>query len=474
VARRHILNVNQNLCPGRCSSLDGLVSLNAEHTCVITPQKVESLRLISAYEEKARSTVRPIPSLVSEMLNAASIEVAVGLPSEPALQMRLSRARSAIVPPIPSSLHGWTIPGEFSVTSDGLPFKILDETVNGERLIIFSSMRDLQIMSVSKVFGVDGTFSSCPPQFRQLYTIHALAEDRMAPRVYALCSTKTLAMYRRLFRFLKDKIGDTCENCWQASHISIDFEAAAIKALSEIFGHQAISGCNFHFVQANLRHIRSAGQWTLYLNNPFFRTAVRMVLSMSFLPLSEVPACFIFLKEIFIAQMPALSDFFTYFEATWMADCGVWNVASRPSEIRTNNFVEGFHNRLNRNVGISHPNIWQIIRVFQLEEAHTHRKDERFRHGINVRRRTSRYRKLRLSIEKTLSDYSRGILSRESFLHVMCYQQYSEGNPRILLSVYDMGLAVSGTTSGEDNSSVIPPFESDINVLPDRVSTFKH
>ena len=38
---------------------------------------------------------------------------------------------------------------------------------------------------------------------------------------------------------------------------------------------------------------------------------------------------------------------------------------------RTNNTVEGWNNKLRHLVGLQHPTIWKLIKVFQMEQAYT-------------------------------------------------------------------------------------------------------
>ena len=49
----------------------------------------------------------------------------------------------------------------------------------------------------------------------------------------------------------------------------------------------------------------------------------------------------------------------------------MWNVYQAMGP-RTNNHLEGCHNRLHKIVGKPHPNLFELIRTFQQEEARTH------------------------------------------------------------------------------------------------------
>lgn len=47
----------------------------------------------------------------------------------------------------------------------------------------------------------------------------------------------------------------------------------------------------------------------------------------------------------------------------------MWNVFTRPMELRTNNALESYHRRWNETIGGQHPSIWQLIRVLKDQES---------------------------------------------------------------------------------------------------------
>ena len=89
-------------------------------------------------------------------------------------------------------------------------------------------------------------------------------------------------------RFIRDFAADHVQQSWCAEHVAVDFEAAAIRAWIEVFGGTAIAGCYFHFINCNQRRIKSLGQWAMYKNDQYFRTVVKLTLSLAFLPNTEV------------------------------------------------------------------------------------------------------------------------------------------------------------------------------------------
>ena len=46
-----------------------------------------------------------------------------------------------------------------------------------------------------------------------------------------------------------------------------------------------------------------------------------------------------------------------------------WNVYNRGMSTRTNNFVESYHGRWNKKVGVQHPSIWTFVAKMQDQHA---------------------------------------------------------------------------------------------------------
>jgi hypothetical protein len=81
------------------------------------------------------------------------------------------------MPPLPQSSL-FTIPDSFKSTMDGKRFLLFDEArVRRERLLLFASDQQLDILFDSKVVFMDGTFSKTPPHFYQIYILHALKHE---------------------------------------------------------------------------------------------------------------------------------------------------------------------------------------------------------------------------------------------------------------------------------------------------------
>ena len=64
-----------------------------------------------------------------------------------------------------------------------------------------------------------------------------------------------------------------------------DFEAGVRKVIREEIPNCKQLGCNFHFTQSIIRFVQQNGMVTTYRSNIVFRTGVRMLMALAFLPL---------------------------------------------------------------------------------------------------------------------------------------------------------------------------------------------
>ena len=72
-----------------------------------------------------------------------------------------------------------------------------------------------------------------------------------------------------------------------------------------------------------------------------------------------------------IPNVPRVSKFVQYFSSTWLSgsfSSVLWNVHDL-GYCRTNNHLEGWHSKLKKVVGKAHPNVFEIVHTFKLEQA---------------------------------------------------------------------------------------------------------
>lgn len=120
--------------------------------------------------------------------------------------------------------------------------------------MIFATRESLQLLSQSVEWFADGTFSTVPRLFGQLYTIHVIQMGAIIPVVYALLPNKTLLSYIRLLRELQN-----LQPGLHPQYLMTDFELAAIQAFEAVFPGINASGCFFHLTQSIWRKVQNEG-----------------------------------------------------------------------------------------------------------------------------------------------------------------------------------------------------------------------
>ncbi|CAF0859682.1 unnamed protein product [Adineta steineri] len=152
---------------------------NAQHNHLPDPDEILIIRLIS----KIRSRV------VNEHLSASFIyefEIARAkltksqlsiVPSFRTIKSALYKARSKTIPIVPKTFE-FNVPTLYQLNTNSEQFLLADyHDKKFDRVLMYSSNRQLDILFNSSIIFCDGTFSTAPPQFQQIYTLHGIFEE---------------------------------------------------------------------------------------------------------------------------------------------------------------------------------------------------------------------------------------------------------------------------------------------------------
>ena len=96
---------------------------------------------------------------------------------------------------------------------------------------------------------MDGTFSSCPALWDQVYILHARKDCSTYSLVFDLLQDRQMTTYRRLFRLLKNHVQEKLQQQLAPARIQTDFEIAAIQAIHAEFPNAEVKSCFFHYSQ---------------------------------------------------------------------------------------------------------------------------------------------------------------------------------------------------------------------------------
>ncbi|CAD5126581.1 DgyrCDS14672 [Dimorphilus gyrociliatus] len=224
----------------------------------------------------------------------------------------------------------------FLINNCFIPDDFLKEDVleKNERVIIFSTSKQLSLLAVSKVWYLDGTFKIVKDPFTQLFSFHSFLKNegelKQVPLLYAFMSSKKKKAYNLLFKCINQLL-----QYKEPKKIVMDFEKAVWKAVLNHWENELGYSSDFN---------KKNGQWF----------EMRQLMALPFLPSHIIPIEFIKIKD-YLKSIDKLADFIDYFERTWILN-DVWSPkcwSIYQCAIRTNNDVEGFHNRLNGNVGVN-------------------------------------------------------------------------------------------------------------------------
>ncbi|CAM4849636.1 unnamed protein product, partial [Rotaria magnacalcarata] len=96
------------------------------------------------------------------------------LPTIVEYRSNMSKARRKITPVIPATVI-FDIPESYQQTLSAKRFLLIDlfMTLGKDRILVFSSEQQLELLFESKTIFMDGTFDTTAPNFKQLYLIHA-------------------------------------------------------------------------------------------------------------------------------------------------------------------------------------------------------------------------------------------------------------------------------------------------------------
>lgn len=205
---------------------------SGEHNHAGDSARVETARLYVQTKERAVTTQEGAHSMVTAAFVSVPPAVAAQLPSPQLLKRTIRNARNvtAKYPSNPESLLELNITVEYTKTHSSEDFLLFDKRDASRRILLFSTIKNIQSLSNSNTWYADGTFKVVPPLFHQLYTIHGFINGDVMPMAFILMASKAKESYVNVFSNLM-------LHGYELSPKTIitDFELAANNAFKEVF-----------------------------------------------------------------------------------------------------------------------------------------------------------------------------------------------------------------------------------------------
>lgn len=402
-------------CKARVKEVDGVFLLSEADHC-----HPPSVGATTACHVKAtirtKGSQQPFATahqLVKEAMrqHVSSEEPCPALPQPAALARAANRQRQKTRPIHPTSL-------DFELNEDAIPddYLIGDITIGSRRHFVFSTPKQLQLLAAAKNWYVDGTFKLVREPFKQLWSIHAFlkSEDniKQVPLLFAVMSGKSKADYKAVLKVVLDHLPHEPA----VRSITADFEAGVWQAVRSLFRNVSLHGCVFHFTQAVWRHIQQLGLQAAYHRRSSTFEFCRRLMALPFLPAEYIPTQFEAIRKT-VVEGERLLQLLDYMRQQWMTNStfpvASWSVFKRP--IRTNNDVEGYHNRINQ-AGRPNMNFYLLVDQLHKEAVDLPLEIQFLARGSVLRFQGKKYRSTSSKIMKAWDDLDDGHISAKHLL----------------------------------------------------------
>ncbi|XP_022161694.1 uncharacterized protein LOC111027604 [Myzus persicae] len=302
--------------------------------------------------------------------------------------MCLSSLILSVVYTKPTNMRDLLIPEKYTYTVAGDKFLQFDSCASDNRIIIFSTQKNLDLMATCDHWYADGTFKTSPPLFKQVSTIHAIKYNNVLPTFYSLlpdiCQDTYSSVLDKL-KLLKPGLSPVS--------VMTDFENAQINAFSHNFPDIRNRGCFFHFSQCIWRKIQTIADIRSKYEDKDdldFALNVRKLAALAFVPEPDVVDCFerLLRTKFYMDNEDLMSD-----------------LASFDDLPKTNNAVEGWHRGFSSLLGANHPSIWKFIEGLQNQQSLNQFQINQYIAGLPPAQERRCYRDTAFRIKEIVEDY---------------------------------------------------------------------
>ncbi|CAF3896364.1 unnamed protein product [Rotaria sordida] len=160
-------------------SKDKNVESKNEHEHAANPELLEVHQTRQQIKRRVINELTPTGAVYDEEMSKASMSsTAIAIfPTVHEIYQGFATTRRKAMPALPQSCI-FDIPEQYTLTIDKKRFLLFDEArVRRERLLIFSSDIQLDLLFKSSIVYMDGTYSKAPNHFFQLFTMHSVNFD---------------------------------------------------------------------------------------------------------------------------------------------------------------------------------------------------------------------------------------------------------------------------------------------------------
>ncbi|CAF4918441.1 unnamed protein product, partial [Rotaria sp. Silwood1] len=296
---------------------------------------IQTKRLRQDMKQRDLNELTPIGAIYEEETAKASVDrtILAAFPTNQEIHHALFATRRKLEPPFPSS-YSFGIPDLYKLIINKERFLLFDESrARRERLLLYGSDLQLNLLFGSQTIYMDGTFSKTPPHFTQVFIIHAINFDKCVPCVFGLTINKKSATYRQMFFELK-QIAAERQKQFSPQLLLTDFESGILPVVKT-----ETLWVSFSLFSGHIRQIQRLGLQQQYVRDEVVRGLCKKIMSLPMMMMDTILGGYDE-NRYEAEQLPGspIEPLLRYFEKQWLSEITLWNVSTTNS--CTNNVCE--------------------------------------------------------------------------------------------------------------------------------------
>ena len=191
--------------------------------------------------------------------------------------------------------------------------------------------------------------------------------------------------------------------------------------MANVFPNASIQGSVFHWTQAIWQKVEGLGLSTAYHEDDATHKYIKRLTALPFLPHEHIAQMFEQLAAL--ATSPVLQALVNYINDTWI-NSAVWspeNWSIFRKSVRTNNDVEGWHQRLNHNARRATLPLYLLIDLLYQESCLVSVQVRLLSDNKLKRQQRRKYKNLQGRIFQYWDDFIAGEMTSKQFLHACAH-----------------------------------------------------
>jgi hypothetical protein len=200
---------------------------------------------------------------------------------------------------------------------DDLFLQFDNEDKEGNRILIFFTRVNADMMALAIELHFDGTFKTVPIMFFQLLTIQAVIKNSVYPCAFILLENKKKTTYIsamseliKIFKLYKIEL--------KPKRILTDYETALQDCFAVVFSAAELKGCYFHYNQCLYRKVQALGLVETYRNDYKFRNWICKFYTLPLIPVDHLEEAFSIICRSVPFHNETIEKFIEYFIKQWL------------------------------------------------------------------------------------------------------------------------------------------------------------